>query len=632
MLSMLSVVAISGGVSTIIGGHLLSRGLSREAEDRVRQDLNAAREFYQQRLAAMSEPLRYTAMGERFSEAVAQKDVAYLGPRLEAVRKNASLDTLCVTDANGIVILRAHRPALAGDSLAEDCLVKAALAGKDLVYGSLVVPMDTLAREDPALAEKARIAILPTAKARPLDKTELDAGMMLGAAATVRGPDGELVGILRSGVLLNRNYRLVDQVQDIVFHAERHGEKLLGTATIFQDDVRVSTNVLQPDGSRAVGTRVSAEVYDCVFQQGRDWVGLAWVVQDWYISAYGPIRDVGGRTVGMIYVGVLKQKFDDAATGTFVTFSLVALAGLLAAGLAAWRLSASIARPIRALARASEHIAGGDFTQSLPVESTDELSSLTNAFNTMVSSLKQRDELLKARTRLQLTRSERLASIGRLAAGVAHEINNPLTGVLTFAHMLLKDAPEGSRQREDVQTIIDATTRCRDIVRGLLNFSRQSEPHKRPSDLNEVLRQAINLIRNHASISRVRVAEQLDPSLPPVVIDPNQIQEVAMNILVNAIDAMGEGGDLTLRTRLAEIGGAGWVEVEITDTGCGIPPEDLDRVFDPFFTTKPAGKGTGLGLAIGYGIVTEHGGHILVSSEVGKGTTVTVRLPAAPKE
>ncbi|NQU76208.1 MAG: cache domain-containing protein, partial [Planctomycetes bacterium] len=603
MLSMLSVVAISGGVSTVIGGHLLWRNLSREAENRVRQDLNAAGEFYNQHLQSMAEPLRYTAMGERFSEALAEKELQYLSSRLELVRKNASLDILCATDANGIVIYRAHRGELSGDSLAEDRLVKAVLAGKDAVYGTILVPMETLQREAPALARKARIGILPTTKARPSDKTELNSGMMLCAAAAVRGNGGELIGVLRAGVLLNRNYDLVDQVQDIVFHAERYRQKLLGTATVFQDDVRVSTNVLQPDGTRAIGTRVSEEVYDCVFGQAKTWVGPAWVVQDWYISAYGPIHDIDGKTIGMLYVGVLKQKFDAVMLGTFLTFSLVALAGVVAAGLAAWRLSVTISRPVLALARATESIAGGDFSQKLTVESTDELNSLTYAFNTMTNSLNERDELLKERTRLQLTRSERLASIGRLAAGVAHEINNPLTGVLTFAHMLLKDAPEGSPQREDLQTIIDATTRCRDIVRGLLNFSRQSEPHKTQSDLNQVLRETISLIRNQASISRVSISEEFEPSLPPAVIDSNQIKEVAVNVLVNAIDASSEGGSLTVRTRPLDKDGIKWVEFEITDTGCGISPENLERVFDPFFTTKPTGKGTGLGLAISYGIV-----------------------------
>ena len=182
------------------------------------------------------------------------------------------------------------------------------------------------------------------------------------------------------------------------------------------------------------------------------------------------------------------------------------------------------------------------------------------------------------------------------------------------------------------QTIIDAATRCKEIVRGLLNFSRQSEPQRTLSDLNAVLRDALNLTRNQARISRVEVSEDLDRALPHPVMDPTQIQEVAVNVIVNAIDSMPEGGSLVVRTRSIVTNGAAWAEFEATDTGVGISEENLEHIFDPFFTTKGVGKGTGLGLAISYGIVSEHGGHIDVQSELDQGTTVTVRLPVTSEE
>jgi len=631
-LAMLSVVAISGGASAVIGGYLLQRHLGQEAQNRVRQDLNAAREFYEQRLEAMRLALWYTGLGERFSQAVAEKDSAYLARRLDAVRRSAHLDTLCVTDAAGRVIYRVHRPEAAGDSLAGDRLVGMVLKGAENASGTLVLPAEALREEGQPLAERARIQILPTPRATPSEAAELSSGMFLCAAAPVHGSNGGLVGALRAGILLNRNYDLVDQVQNTVFRGERYRGKLVGTATIFQDDVRISTNVPLEDGSRAIGSRVSAEVYDCVLRQGAMWVGRAWVVNDWYISAYAPINDVENRAVGILYVGVLERKFRAVTLRTFTTFALLTSAGLLAAAIVAWKLAGSISRPVTSLARAAAAIAEGDFAQTLPVGTADEIGSLTRIFNIMILSLKEHDELLREQTRLHLTRSERLASIGRLAAGVAHEINNPLTGVLTFSHMLLDDAPDGSQQRKDLETIIEATLRCKDIVRGLLNFSRQNEPQKKLSDLNAVLREALNLTRNQASIHRVNVTEALGPALPHLVIDPNQIQEVAVNAIVNAIDAMPDGGELTVRTRAIEENGARWAEFEMADTGCGIQPENLERVFDPFFTTKQTGKGTGLGLAVSYGIVTEHGGQIRLASEVGRGTTITVRLPVTAKE
>jgi two-component system NtrC family sensor kinase len=626
-LSMISLVAISGGVSSIVGGYLLHKHLGQEAENRVRQDLNAAREFYAQRVEAITAALRYTAIGERFAQGVAEGDAAYLAKRLAAVRTGARLDALCVTDAHGRVLHRVQSPESSGDSLAADRLVGAILHGEEVVSGTLLTPLSDLVREGADLAERARIPLLSTPRAKPTQATELDAGMMLGAAVAVHGPDGRLVGALRAGTLLNRNYELVDQVQNTVFRGERYRGKLLGTATIFQDDVRVSTNVLLPDRTRAIGSRVSAEVYDSVLTRQETWVARAWVVSDWYISAYAPIYDPDERPIGMLYVGVLERKYQALLLRTLGIFALVTLVGLLAAGAVAWKLADSVARPVATLARAASTIAEGEFGQLLPVESADEIGSLTHSFNVMSLSLKEHDDLLREQARLQLTRSERLASIGRLAAGVAHEINNPLTGVLTFAHLLHDAAPAGSQDQKDLATIIEATVRCKDIVRGLLNFARQSEPHKRLSDLNEVLHGALSLTRNQARIHQIAIAEEFDPALPPLVVDPNQIQEVAVNGIVNAIDAMPDGGRITLRTRAVEVQGTPWAEFDISDTGCGIPSENLDRVFDPFFTTKQTGKGTGLGLAVSYGIVTEHGGEIRIASEVNRGTTLTVRLP-----
>jgi two-component system NtrC family sensor kinase len=629
---MLSVVAISGGVSTVVGGYMLRRQLGSQAENRVRQDLNAAREFYQQHLASMTVVLKYTALGERFSEAVARKDVRYVATRLQAVRKSAGFDMMCVVDEAGKVTYRVHNPGYSGDSLTGGRLVRRVLQSKQPAAGTMLVPIDILRREIPPLAERASIRIFDTPRARPSERARLESAMMLWAAVPVHGPGGRMVGVLRAGVLLNRNYGLVDQVQNTVFRDEKYRGKLLGTATIFQDDVRISTNVQRQDGSRAIGTRVSAEVYDHVLGKGRTWIGPAWVVNDWYISAYEPIHDIDGNPIGILYVGVLQRKFGDTAVRTFTIFALVAFVVLLIAGLVAWRLAESVARPIGTLAKAVSAVASGDFSQSLPVVSRDEIASLTETFNAMAQSLKERDELLKEQARMQLTRSERLASVGRLAAGVAHEINNPLTGVLTFAHVLRDDAQEGSQQREDAETIIEATTRCKDVVRGLLGFSRQTEPHKTAARLGEVLHEALNLTQNQARLNKVEVVEEIAPDLPALVIDPNQIQEVAVNLTLNALDAMPEGGTLTLRARRSETEEGDWVQFEVEDTGMGIPEEALGQIFDPFFTTKPAGQGTGLGLAIAYGIVTEHGGQITVSSEVDRGTTFTVRLPTTAEE
>jgi len=539
---------------------------------------------------------------------------------------------LSVTDAAGRVIHRAQRPDSAGDSLADDYLIKQILRGGNVVSGTMAIPVALLQNEGPWLAERARVLVRASTGVALSERGELNSGTVLCAAASVRGSGGELVGVLRAGVLVNRSYDLVDRIEDIVFGGGRYKGKLLGVVSITQGDVRISTTLVGDDGNRAVGTRLSKEVYDHVLQQGEPWVGRVWKANDWYIAACAPLHDIEGRVVGATSSGVQAREFGEITVRTLTVFVFVTTAGLLAAALVAWKLAASISRPVRSLADASRSMAGGDFSQMVPVQSTDEIGSLTQSFNRMAESLRERDELLKEQTRLQLTRSERLAAVGRLAAGVAHEINNPLTGVLTFAHMLLENAPENSEEKEDIQTIIDATIRCRDIVRGLLSFSRRNQPQKSLSDLNKLVREALNLTENQARINHVNIIEEMDLTLPHLVIDPNQIQEVAVNAILNAIDAMPDGGDLTVGTRLITEESTEWAELEVSDTGCGIPPEDLERVFDPFFTTKKTGEGTGLGLAVSYGIVTEHGGRIDLASQVGQGTTVTVRLPATRRE
>ncbi len=223
-----------------------------------------------------------------------------------------------------------------------------------------------------------------------------------------------------------------------------------------------------------------------------------------------------------------------------------------------------------------------------------------------------------------MARSEKLASIGRLAAGIAHEINNPLTSVLTFSSLLLRKADESQREKLDI--IVKETTRCGEIVRELLNFARQSEPKKEACNINKIIVSALSLTKNQLKVSDSRINTAVEfQELPPLMADRDQLLEVFINMVINALDAMPQGGDLMTKTRLLEDGKT--IEISISDTGQGIPEEDLEKIFEPFFTTKEAGKGTGLGLAVSYGIIEAHKGSIDVKSEVGKGTTFIITLP-----
>jgi two-component system NtrC family sensor kinase len=225
----------------------------------------------------------------------------------------------------------------------------------------------------------------------------------------------------------------------------------------------------------------------------------------------------------------------------------------------------------------------------------------------------------------QLIQSEKMASVGQLAAGVAHEVNNPLGTILLYSHMLLEKLGVKDAQREEMEIIAKEATRCRDIVRGLLDFARQRKLQMENIDLNQILNEVLSLVSKQSSFQKVEIHKAFDPSLPPVSGDPVQLKEVFLNIVSNAGEAMPEGGKVTVSSKFNS--GGGKIEVSIHDTGHGVSPENLNKIFMPFFTTKQIGQGTGLGLAIAYGIVKMHRGSIDVESRKGAGTTFLVKLP-----
>jgi len=232
-------------------------------------------------------------------------------------------------------------------------------------------------------------------------------------------------------------------------------------------------------------------------------------------------------------------------------------------------------------------------------------------------------------THLQLVSSEKMASLGKLAAGIAHEINNPLGGILIYSSLMMEDLPEEDPKRGDLARIVQETGRCKEIVKSLLEFARQTEPKKEPTDINRAINDGLFFLVNQALFHNIRIVKNLDPFLPFVRGNSGQLKQVFMNIIVNAAEAMHGNGNLTITTSLSPDRKTVWIE--FADTGEGIAEENLSRIFDPFFTTKDVGKGTGLGLATSYGIVQDHGGTINVRSKVGSGTSFIIELPIQPQ-
>ena len=303
-----------------------------------------------------------------------------------------------------------------------------------------------------------------------------------------------------------------------------------------------------------------------------------------------------------------------------------------------------VTTPVRMLVEGMKRVAAGDLEYKVELNSRDEMGDLARSFNAMTAELsKAKQELIQwgntlekrveekteaiQRAQVQLIHSEKLASLGRMAAGVAHEIKNPLTGVLTFAHLLERELPEGSQERKDVEVIIEQTNRCSQIIKGLLGFSRAISTEKQGININELLKSSLDIVSRKADFLNIRIVTRFDENLPLVRAGGLQLQQVFMNMIVNAADAMEGKGTLTVSSRTSAGEEGPFAEIEFADTGCGMSEETITKIFEPFFTTKPVGKGTGLGLAVSYGIIEDHGGTIIVKSEAGKGTSFFIRLP-----
>lgn len=308
-----------------------------------------------------------------------------------------------------------------------------------------------------------------------------------------------------------------------------------------------------------------------------------------------------------------------------------------------------VSKPVALLEEGMKRLSKGDFDQPIEIKTRDEMGLLASTFNSMSSDIKRYRENMEnwtkalqeevdkktaeiMRAQEQLIDAEKLASLGRMAAGIAHELNSPLTGIVTFAHLMRKRV-EKDRQEdaEDLDVIIEQANRCSKIIKGLLGFARKGAHEKIQINMNALIEATIAMVRNQAKFHDIQLRIDL-ADIPPVFADPNQLQQVFLNMLTNAADAMNDVGVIRIATRRLDKDGRDFIEVEFSDSGPGIPQEHMGKIFEPFFTTKAVGKGTGLGLPISYGIVKRLGGDISVSSEVGKGATFLIRLPVNQQE
>ncbi len=616
------VALVTVGASGLVTSKVITDYLADAQDRRVSRDMQLAEAFYEIKLDKISTTARRLASSPPIRGALPQASqgqddaMKVLEQYVANEIRSQSITVnhfIVLVDAEGNTILgrTSHSPGEALPTSPTDWsslpVVALVLGYGQPVAATEVIPADLL--ETLGLAEQALMNIKYTPKAapEPFDPREGTAGLTLTAVAPILDDQGTILGAVMVGHLFNNDFSLVDRIKEVAG---------VDTVTIFFGDLRVSTNVPDEQGQRAVGTRVSQLVRDETLVNGADFTGTAFVVNENFITRYIPLNDHQGSIVGMLYVGARQASFLKLRQEFYGIISVTALGSIFLAVMIAIPISRSITRPIADLVEAHEKVARGDRTVSVPVEGTGELAVLARSFNSMVETLRTTEQ--------QLIQSEKLASVGQLAAGVAHEINNPLGTILLFSDIMRKELPSDDARRDDLQMILNETTRCKTIVSDLLNFARQNEVLAQTTDVNALLNQTIEEINIQPIFEKVQIIPRLEPTLPNIQADPAQLKEVFINIMTNAAEAMEEGGYLTITTAPTA---DETIKIAFQDTGCGIPEENLSKIFTPFFTTKPIGKGTGLGLAIVYGIIKMHRGQIDVQSEIGAGSTFTITLP-----
>lgn len=620
------VAAMTIGIGAWVTSRIINNYLAGAMSERITRDMHLAETFYDIKLRDISGIARRLALDPIVIDnmTVVSRDEA--ASRLAIDRQIANKVSVlalggshfvAVLDANGDVVAGRLVSAagdqslvLSGGNWAGLPIVQQSLASRQSLASTEVVPSVMLAQI--GLADQARIKVVDTPKAAPtlFDSREGSDGLGLVGVSPILDADGRVVGSAVALHLFNDDFALVDQIRDVAG---------IDTATIFHGDLRVSTNVLTPDGKRALGTRMSGEVRTAVLEQGSTFTGPAFVVDQNYVTRYEPLRDHANQVVGSLYVGVRQASFFQLVDTFNEQVLLVALSMILSTFLLAIPVSRYITRPLKELKElvdASRQVAQGDMTVRVPVRARGEVGLVATSFNSMLDTLQTTQE--------QLVHSEKMASLGQLAAGVAHELNNPLGTVLLYSDILFKECQPNDPRRADLEMIVRETKRCKGIVAGLLDFARQNQVAAQETDLNALIQSVIEIERKREVYARIQVVTELDPALPKIQADPAQLQEVFVNLMSNAVEAMTPGGTLTLRTHTGPLG---MVTAEVEDNGEGISPENLGKLFTPFFTTKPVGRGTGLGLAIIYGIIKMHRGQINVQSQLRRGTCFTISLP-----
>ena len=627
-------LCLTGIVAIGVGIRVINHNTEEEIERRVRQDMTVARIIYHDALDRLSFQIKHIALSAPLGTTVGDNDAidaVNLRALIERVRRKGGYegDMLMLVDAAGRAVFNPFNPAMTGRRLSYDRVLQQCLQEKTPRSATALVPREAVTVENPGLS--------------PLPEGSRQA-MVLRTAYPIVDRDDTLMGAVVGGILLSGD-RLAGRIKQSLYGDRTHQGLDIGCAAIFQRDMRISMGIPAPEGAATSPVTAPTEVSDSVIGTGKDWIGQMQIGGTRYTSYFSPLYDMDHQVIGMLHTGLLEDRYRDRQRQTILIFLGITMVGMIVSVFIFFYLGSIIIKRISMLKGATEAMASGTLDYDLPPDVFSGFGIIDEAFNTLSHSLKERDDRLKKLFK-ELTRTERLASLGQIAAGVAHEINNPLGGILLYSNLVIEELPADSPARKNMKKIIYQSDRCKEIVQNLLDFARSPSDTMLPLSINEIITKTLSLVRDQSFFHGIEITTRLSDDLPDVRGDRSRLEQVFLNLFINAADAMKGGGQLTITTQLLTrksddfdrvvfetekiclLTGTDMLKITVADTGPGIDKSHQSHIFEPFFTTKDPGQGTGLGLSIAYGIIQQHDGFIDMESEPGQGTTFVILLPA----
>jgi two-component system NtrC family sensor kinase len=577
------VIVVLGTTGAIFGYNIIKCNIVKRAQNQVKNDLKSARAVYDGEIVQLEKSF----------------DLISFIDNPARIKSQLGLDYLFVVD-------RTRK-----DSVQSDIVRRAFLGNSN--GGTRVIDSAELLAMGDNILRQARIDLKNTPMAYPTKKNVLTSALAMEYAVPYYNADGIVTRVIYGGKIVNRYFGLIDKIHDRVYESKLYHSKPVGTVTIFMDDVRIATNVLDRDGERAIGTRVSAKVYDNVVKNGKSWLDRAFVVTDWYLTAYEPVRDVNGNIAGIFYVGILEQPFTDMTRSTLLWYLIIIGIATVFAGILAFVLAGGIARPLTKIVAATETVAAGDLAHRVrPDTSLREVNSLARSFNLMAEKLHERDLALREK-------NEELAVLnGRyldLVGMVSHELKGILSSTMLNA-CTVRDGHLGDiapAQKKALDSVVRNLEYFDHTVKNFLNLSRVEKQEMALSRTKvpfkeDIVDVSVDAYLRQAHEKEIRIENCIPPAYP-VHVDASLMLMVTNNLLGNAIKYGHKQG----RISITLIDGEKAAIVELFNTGRPLTPEETQKLFKRFSRLEATeeGKktrGTGLGLFLSKETVERHGG------------------------